>query len=284
MTSPSFSDVAKIASDAQARLDELLWYHTLDVAPGVRTNGWWDLRHALPKIPFPDVKGKRCLDIGTWDGFYAFELERRGAAEVIAIDIADVADVDYPPEMRHRPPLDLSRPEVAPRSTGFHLVHELTQSKVQWRALNIYDLDPAVIGTFDVVICGSLLVHLRDPVRALDAARSVTGGEFVSIDFLHPPVHLMARKRPMFELRGDGVDFQWWLAGDAGMRQLLKVGGFDVEEASPYFLLRPGPYVGGKAKPAHWRERVRNVAVAAAAKDWTPGGHLHRAYRCKPRF
>lgn len=202
----------------------------------------------------------------------------------MAIDIDDVAEVDYPPEMRHRPPRDLSRPEVPRRSTGFHLLHEVTGSKVEWRAMNIYDLDPAVIGTFDVVVCGSLLVHLRDPIRALDAVRSVTAGHFVSIDFLHPPVNLLSRKRPLFELRGEGVDFQWWLASDAGLRQLLRVGGFDVEEHSPYFLLRPGEFVGGSVKPRHWRERIRNLAVSHAAKDRVQGGHLHRAYRCRTRF
>src|SRR5690349_8091834 len=86
----------------QQRLDELGWYHTVDVIDGATTKGWFDLRHALPGIPFPDVRGKRCLDIGTWDGFYAFELERRGAAEVVALDVPDLAGIDYPPEIREQ--------------------------------------------------------------------------------------------------------------------------------------------------------------------------------------
>jgi hypothetical protein len=57
-----------------------------------------------------------------------------------------------------------------------------------------------------------------------------------------------------------------------------------VEEVSPYFLLRPGEFVGGSVKPANWRERVRNIVVNRAAKDKVQGGHLHRAYRCRPRF
>src|SRR5688500_9812041 len=87
-------------TDVQRKLDELRWYHSIDVVDGASTKGWFDLRHALADMPFPDVRGLRCLDVGTWDGFYAYELERRGAAEVVAIDVPDLTALDYPPEVR----------------------------------------------------------------------------------------------------------------------------------------------------------------------------------------
>ena len=269
----------------QRRLDELRWYHSIDVAPGVSTKGWFDLRHALDVMPFPDVRGKRCLDVGTWDGFYAFEMERRGAAEVVALDVPDIADIDYPPEVRADPTFDPSLSDAQPRSAGFHLLHELLGSKVEWRAGNIYDLDPDEHGTFDVVVVGSLLVHLRDPVRALDAVRKVTRGQFLSADYLHPPVHLLGRRgRPLFELRGETSDFQWWLASDAGLRQLLHVGGFTVDQASKYFLLRPGEGGGTNSSDRGLRGKVKHAVNRAVAGDGTPGGHLHRAYLSHPRF
>ena len=242
----SAADPPKLdAREVQAQLDELLWYHTLDVAPGAVTKGWWDLRHALPLLPFPDVTGRRCLDVGTWDGFYAFELERRGAGEVVAVDLPDMADIDWPPEVRARPDanptLDAS---TQPRPAGFERVKELTGSAVQWKGLSIYDLHPDAVGTFDLVIVGSLLVHLRDPVRALDAVRSVVapGGRLLLIDYIHPPVNVLGRGRPLFELRGEGSDFQWWLASDLGLQQALKVAGFTIDEVSKHFLLRPGSH------------------------------------------
>lgn len=276
-TSPEPLPVA----DVQARLDELSWYHTIDVL-GATTKGWFDLRHALELMPFPDVRGKRCLDVGTWDGFYAYEMERRGAEEVVALDIEDLADIDYPPEIRASSDHDLSQTSSQRRSAGFDLIHELTGSKVRWQAGNIYDLDPEVHGRFDVVIVGSLLVHLRDPVRALDAVRSVTSGEMLAADYLHPPVDLLSRRRPLFELRGETADFQWWLASDAGLRQLLRVGGFEVHEASKRFLLRPGPLQIERRR--RWRDEVRWAMAAGLSGDRTRGGHLHRAYRCTPRF
>ena len=42
------------------------------------------------------LRGKRCLDVGTYDGFWAFEMERRGAAEVVAVDVLDHARWDWP--------------------------------------------------------------------------------------------------------------------------------------------------------------------------------------------
>src|SRR5205807_375749 len=123
-------------------LDELGWYHTVDVAPGVATKGWFDLRHALADIPFPDVRGKRCLDVGTWDGFYAYELERRGAAEVVALDVPDLSGIDYPPEVYADATFDRSQTSSQPRSAGFHLLKEVLDSKVEWRGGSIYDLDP----------------------------------------------------------------------------------------------------------------------------------------------
>ena len=77
-------------SDLQERLDEYDWYHSIDVAPGVTTKGMFDNRHALSVIPFTDLRGKRCLDVGTHDGFVALHMERQGASEVVAIDLPDL--------------------------------------------------------------------------------------------------------------------------------------------------------------------------------------------------
>jgi hypothetical protein len=87
-------------------------------------------------------------------------------------------------------------------------------------------------------------------------------------------------------LRGEGVDFQWWLGNERGIRHLLKVGGFDVEEMSPYFVLRFGGAWALKQfplPPLTLRERANMVMNYALARD-SHRGHLHRAYRCVRRF
>src|SRR5690349_7554053 len=77
------------------------WYHTLELAPGVVTEGMFDHRPAVDRYLLPaDLSGMRCLDVGTMDGFWAFEMERRGAAEVIATDLGPVDALDWPPHWR----------------------------------------------------------------------------------------------------------------------------------------------------------------------------------------
>jgi tRNA (mo5U34)-methyltransferase len=281
------SDLHTASTEAQRRVDALGWYHSIDVAPGVATRGWWDLRHALPLLPFPDLRGKRCLDIGTWDGFYAYEMERRGAAQVVAIDLPDLTSLDYPPEVAFDESFDPGRTDVQQRSAGFRLLHDLLDSKVEWRGCSVYDVADAGLGEFDFVVLGSLLVHLRDPVRALDAIRRVTSGQFLCADFIHAPAQVVAFGRPMFELRGIGNDFQWWMASDRGLRQLLHVGGFEIEQLSPFFVLRPGEF-GRDLLAQHGtggvRELARRTVNRVLAHDATPGGHLHRGYLTRPRL
>ena len=268
--------------DLQRRLDELpFWYHSIDVAPGVTTKGWWDLRHALPRLPFPDLTGKRCLDIGTWDGFYAFEMERRGAREVVALDLPDLADIDYPPEVRADSTFDPSAPSDVPRQAGFHLLHEALGSSVQLRLGSIYDLASLGLGSFDFVMLGNLLLHLRDPIRALDAVRTVTAGQLLVADEMLLQTQLISRKRPLFQLRGMGRDFQWWLANEAGMRQMLHVGGFTIDRTSPPFLLRPGTPPRPSLQP---KALARRLAQYGFTRDATPGAHLQKAYLATPRF
>ena len=67
--------------------------------------------------------------------------------------------------------------------------------------------------------------------RLLRRSVVAPGGQLLVIDYIHPPVNVLGRGRPLFELRGEGNDFQWWLASDRGLQQLLKVAGFTVDEA-----------------------------------------------------
>jgi tRNA (mo5U34)-methyltransferase len=257
------------------------WYHTIDVADGVTTPGWFDLRHALDRLPWPDVKGKRCLDIGTFDGFFAFELERRGAAEVLAVDIEDHRLWDWPADARPGT-VDIDR-DVAfrgpPKGAGFRLLAEAMDSSVEWRPMSIYDLDPAAVGRFDVVVCGSLLLHLRDPVRALEAVHSVCDGWLLSSEQIELSTTLLTRRRPLFRLDGSGKNCQWWLANGAGHERLLWSGGFAVDARSRPYLAR----FNAHPPPARsLRGTVRQAPTYLLTGDRS-AGVLHRALLARPR-
>jgi tRNA (mo5U34)-methyltransferase len=128
------------------------WYHRIELAPGVFTPGANDSGKFLALLELPhDLSGKRVLDLGTRDGYFAFEAERRGAAEIIAIDYVDKS------------------------ATGFAAVADYFGSSVRYIRENIWNLDPAVIGTFDIVLFLGLLYHLRNPSgRLISCARCAT--------------------------------------------------------------------------------------------------------------
>jgi tRNA (mo5U34)-methyltransferase len=221
------------AREAMAR--NPLWYHTIDVAPGVHTPGVFDLRGVVDRLPWPEVNGKRCLDVGTYDGFLAFELERRGAAEVVATDISDHAEWDHEVRLGERS-TELLEQIAGEKGSGFEIARELLGSSVEKKEINAYDLSPDAVGEFDVVVCGSLLLHLRDPLRALAAIRSVCRDLFMSVEQVDLMLTRMHPRRPLARIDGTSGRGQWWIANGAGHRRLLEAAGFDVLRSTGVYL------------------------------------------------
>ena len=213
------------------------WYHTLEVAPGVVTPGWFDLRPIVDLLPWPDVRGKRCLDVGTADGFLAFELERRGAGEVVAADLRDHELWDWPAHLRGRG-LEYLRAVAGPeKGVGLRLARELLGSAVEAVDLSAYDLSPDSAGEFDVVVCGSLLLHLRDPLRALEAIRSVCRGQFLCTNQIDVRLTVVGRGLPLARLYGMSDVCQWWVPNPAGHRHMIESSAFAIErETRPYAI------------------------------------------------
>lgn len=216
----------------------LEWYHSIELAPGITTPGWQDTRPILDQIPFPSsLAGKRCLDVGTFDGFWAFEMERRGAEEVVAIDILDPEEWDWPVGSSTETVEEIGRRKA--RGRGFEIVRREIGSSVERLERSVYDLDPAEVGTFDLVYLGSLLVHLRDPIRALERIRGVCGGTMIVVDGIDLLMSLLLPSRPVATLDGKGRPW-WWLANAAGLRQMIEVAGFEVIEGPRRIYMPPG--------------------------------------------
>ena len=226
---------ADVSASAERSVDDVtLWYHTLELPGGAITPGWFDLRGVVKRLPWPEVSGKRCLDVGTYDGFYAFELERRGAREVVATDVAAHSDWDLPDRLRN-PAAAALELIAGEKGLGFEVAKQALGSRVEKRIISVYDLSPDEVGVFDFVVCGSLLLHLRDPVRALEAIRSVCGGAFMSIEEIALGLSLRHPRRPLAAMRFDSGLGQWWVPNIAGHIRMLEFAGFEV-------LRRAGPF------------------------------------------
>jgi SAM-dependent methyltransferase len=155
--------------DLLRRVRELDWYHTLRLPGGIVTPGFFDHSPVLSRYGLPDdLRGHRVLDVGTFDGFFAFEFERRGASEVVGIDVPDARSLDWPAPLRRK----FEHPRFQPKRANFELAREALGSRAEYASCSVYDVGKAGIGTFDYVFCGSVLAHLRDPVGALMAMRN----------------------------------------------------------------------------------------------------------------
>lgn len=229
MTLPPHSDLA-------VQVEALDWYHTLELAPGVTTPGWLDHRSILGRIPVPaSLSGWRCLDVGTFNGFWAFEFERRGAAEVIGIDVLDPHGWDWPSGSDAETVRVMA--ERMRGGAGFELARAALGSQVQRIDRSVYDLDPAELGQFDLVYLGSLLVHLRDPVRALERVRAVCRGRLVVVDGIDLPLTLRSPRLPLARLDGRGRPWWWW-PNLAGLARAVEAGGFRLTQR-PRLLFVP---------------------------------------------
>ena len=145
------------SADLQSRVAAIRWYHTIDLGAGIVTQGVDDspVRLARAQLP-PSLHGLTVLDIGAWDGFFSFECERRGAARVVAAD--------------H---FSWNGPGWGTKA-GFALAREALGSRVEDIDIDVMELSPERVGTFDVVLFLGVLYHLRHPFLALERVASVT--------------------------------------------------------------------------------------------------------------
>jgi SAM-dependent methyltransferase len=226
--SPSHPDAGdRVDAARRAIAENPIWYHTLELAPGVVTPGQIDLRQTAAKLLPDDLSGKRALDVGTFDGFWAFELERRGA-EVVAIDLESADASQWSPLERARLEGVAQEWDIQ-LGRGFRLASGLLDSRVERVICSVLDVTPeAVGGSVDLVFMGALLIHLRDPVRALERLFQVLtpGGQLHQLEGISLPLSLMHPKRPVAQLQIAETEFNWWYANWAALKAWLVTAGF----------------------------------------------------------
>lgn len=141
--------------DPRVAFDGIRWYQRWEAFDGVFTPGDHSIADMCDDLELPaDLSGRRVLDIGAWDGSVSFECERRGAREVVAIGPED------------------------PTQTGFSRLRDAVGStRTVYRVGSVYDLDPKVLGRFDLVVFCGVLYHLRYPLLGIDNLRRVASGD-----------------------------------------------------------------------------------------------------------
>ena len=261
---------------AQQITQQEQWYHTMELLPGVVTPGWFDTRPLVARLPIPTtLEGKRCLDVGTFDGFWAFEMERRGAAEVLAIDVLDPKAWDWP--VNSAPDTVRTIGERKARGEGFELAKAALASGVVRRELSVYDLDPVETGAFDFIYVGSLLLHLQNPVRALERIRTVCRGTALLVDAIDSTLSALLPRWPVATLDGLGRPW-WWKPNTAALRRMVEAAGFEVVEQPRRLRIARGP--GRDAPPLSLGALRHRAGREALSSHWR--GDAHAAVLARP--
>jgi tRNA (mo5U34)-methyltransferase len=200
-------------SDLRAQVDDIRWYHTMELAPGVRTAGVHDPVPGLGRLHLPtSLSGRSVLDIGAWDGAYSFEAERRGAERVLATDSYSWDGGGWGTK------------------AGFELARQSLDSKVEDKTIDVFDLAPDTVGRFDLVLFLGVLYHVKDPIGALEHVASVTAGQAI----VETEVDLMLTRRPAAalypntELNADPTN--WWGLNPSAVCGVLRAVGFSRVE------------------------------------------------------
>jgi tRNA (mo5U34)-methyltransferase len=165
-------------------LEQLGWYHSIELPNGQVIRGHLgieELRSRLARFSIPEnLDGKRVLDIGAWDGWFSFEMERRGA-RVVAIDSA--------------------------RQTRFLRARELLGSAVEYHIADICHVSSRELGYFDIVLFFGVLYHVKHPMLALEnvcelATDMACVESYVSDDGTNPDAVPLMEFYETTELRG----------------------------------------------------------------------------------
>jgi tRNA (mo5U34)-methyltransferase len=182
------------------------WHQRWEVFQGVFTPGPHSINTLLDNLGLPyDLTGKSVLDVGAYNGCVALECERRGAAEVVALDCQ------------------------SPETTGFDSLRQILGSKAKFVRGSAYQLDPDELGQFDVVIFSGVLYHLRYPMLAIDNLRRISKGcvyveTYLSTgDLSSPPLWEFYK---LDELQGDFTN--WFGPTPKAVIEAFDSAGFDT--------------------------------------------------------
>ncbi len=207
------------------------WFHRIDLGGGIYTKTesvmgepvdhpakpWEVIGRCLPE----DLTGKSVLDVGCNAGFYAVEAKRRGALRVLGVDG--------------------QRQHV--RQAVF--VRKALGLDVEYRRMNVYELNRHAVGQFDITLALGLIYHLKHLVLALENLYEVTR-ELLVVEtaimppertpdsFIHPLGEAEMRLHPLAFVENPPEAkeqvFNWFLPGTEALRALLRNVGFDEVE------------------------------------------------------
>lgn len=162
----------------------------------LRARGWptrWE-RFRMPV----ELQGKSFLDVGCWEGVHCAEAVRRGAADVVGIDLC----------------------------TGPELAENVDRYGFEFLQMDVFGESFGGLGSFDVVLCSGLLPTAQSPALLISRLRSVARELLV----LETPITTRGGGLPMMLFQGgdEGTANRanWWAPNRLCLERMLAAAGF----------------------------------------------------------
>ena len=182
------------------------WFHSIEVVPGVWTNGHKSreiMEHDLSAWKFPqDLTGKSVLDIGCADGGWSVAALRCGAKSVLAIDEQVTAGMRL-----------IQAANVIPG--------------LKFRQVDLFSNEFMNLPKFDFIVFSGVLYHVHDMLEALKRVRSRAEGEVLFETHVNesvgasPPLAIFYETN---ELNDDRTN--WWGPNLSCLEAMLRTCGF----------------------------------------------------------
>jgi tRNA (mo5U34)-methyltransferase len=236
------------------------WFHKVDLGNGVTTKTesvfgepadhplttWEYVKRVLPE----DLKGKSVLDIGCNGGFYAAEAAKRGG-QVLGVEAKGhhVAQAQF--------------------------VNEVLGLDMRFRKGSLYDLNPAVDGQFDLVLCLGVIYHLKHLVAGIERLFLMTRDQLILETAIAcdenlktvESFHFADNERslhPLFfvenPIDSNEAAFNWFLPTAPCVQALLRSVGF-VDVSEPILFRDRAVITARKAADFHSPEVASSLAA-----------------------
>jgi Methyltransferase domain len=218
------------------------------LTPGFIDGVMWS-QLELPK----DMKGKTFLEVGSNDGMFCFESERRGASKVVASDL-------------YKGSIDTMKNGWS--KNGIELLKDYFKSSIQLHETGIYGLD-SLKEKYDVVLVNNVIVWLEDEREAIRQLANVTSGTLYLADGF-----LVDDSKPMkSETKQGPMRYMYNLSY---MKQVLIENGFKIDKVLAFhnqevltrnFIHAPQIFVKDDTKVYDLPDLSSSTRVVSAVKD-----------------
>lgn len=207
------------------KLEDCNWYHDFEFIRGNENiKPHFNLEPIIDNFLLPDdMTGKTFLDIGTGNGFFTFEMEKRGA-DVVSFDLAVDKKPDGIPYYNVPDRTGHNKEFMKRFQKGYWYSHKYFNSKARAVYGNVMYM-PEWLGKYDVTLLGSILQHLRDPLGAIIQADKHTRNSLIICEAFYKSEEPVMRFQAMPDVPNPQY-WTWWLISPTVIVSMLKTLGY----------------------------------------------------------